>query len=101
MSRARQRRGLALPVWFQRLNAGRASSDVFRQARHGFSAMRFVLDTLEANEGIRAGFTATGSLGASGEGVKPHGRRSIATMGESDFDAIREVRKLDLQMGAL
>ena len=80
MSRARQRRGLALPVWRQRLNAGRDSSDVFRQARHGFSAVRFVLDAVDANEGIRTTFTATGSRGESGDEIKPHGRRSIPMM---------------------
>ncbi len=43
--------------------------------------MRFVLDAVDANEGIRAGFTAAGSRGESGDGIKPHGRRSITMMG--------------------
>jgi len=63
--------------------------------------MRFVLDPVDTNEGIRAGFTGTGSRGESGDGIKPHSRRSIAMMGQSDFDSVREARELDLQMGVL
>jgi hypothetical protein len=43
--------------------------------------MCFVLDAVDANEGIRAGFTATGSRGESVDGIKPLGRRGIAVMG--------------------
>ena len=43
--------------------------------------MRFVLDAVDANERIRAGFTATGSRGESGDGIKAHSRRSITMMG--------------------
>ena len=42
--------------------------------------MRFVLDAVDANEGIRAAFAA--ELGSeSRDGIEPHGRRSITMMG--------------------
>ena len=84
--KARRRCCLALPVWCQwleefGLNAGRESSDVFRQARHGFSAMRFVLDAIHTHEGIRAAFRAAELRCKSRDGIEPHGRRCIAVMG--------------------
>ncbi len=68
-------------VSHRRLNVGRDFADVFREARHGFSAMRFVLDAVDANEGIRAGFTATALRGESRDGIEPHDRRSTTMMG--------------------
>ena len=43
--------------------------------------MGFMLDAVDANKGIRAGLTASGSRGESGDPIKPHGRRSVTMMG--------------------
>ena len=43
--------------------------------------MSFVPDAVDANEGICPGFTATGSRGESGDGIKPHGWRGVTMMG--------------------
>ena len=43
--------------------------------------MSFVPDAVDANEGIRAGFTATALPGESRDGIEPHDRRSTTMMG--------------------
>lgn len=79
------------------LQFGCDSADVFRQPRHGFVAMGFVLNTVDARQAAWDGSTAH-FCGETGNGIESDSGERIALMRKNNFDAVWEARERYFQV---
>jgi hypothetical protein len=91
---------LALVIWGP-LDAGSDSANVFRQARHGFTAAGFILYAVDTHQAARARSATAEFCGQAGNRIESYGRKRFALMRQNNFDAVGEAGKSDFQMGML
>jgi len=74
-----------------RLNLGIDLAEVFRQARHRFSTISFILDAVYTRQAAGASPGAVDLCGEAGDRVESYGGKRLTQVGKRDLDAVRKL----------